>query len=126
MKQSMLVTCALVAALAFPALASAQAGHVANSPKAEFHLSRPLTVGNETLKPGDYKFQCKKIDGQEFLVITSSDNGREVARVPCKPVDLQAKITVSDFRSVPVPNGSPALSAVRIKGETVAHRVVTE
>jgi hypothetical protein len=126
MKYIVPVMCGVLASIAFPAFASAQPAHAANSPKAEFHLSRPLAVGSETLKPGDYKFQCKKIGGQEFLIVTSADKGREVARVPCRPEELQKKIDESAFRSVPRPDGSHALSAVLIKGETMAHRVVTD
>jgi hypothetical protein len=116
---------AVLATVAVPALASAQPSHAANSPKAEFILSEPLVVGSETLEPGIYKFQCKKIGDEEFLVVTSADDGREVARVPCRPEQLQKKTEISEFRSVPRPDGIHALSSVRIKGETIAHRVAT-
>ena len=119
------VVCGVLATVALPALASAQPPHAVNSPKAELQVTEPLAVGSETLKPGEYKFQCKRIGEQEFLVITSADNGREVARVPCRPEELQKKIEMSEFRSVPRPDGIHALTSVRIKGETVAHRVVT-
>ncbi len=119
------VVCGVLAAVALPALASAQPPHAVNSPKAELQVTEPLAVGSETLKPGEYKFQCKRIGEQEFLVITSADNGREVARVPCRPEELQKKIEMSEFRSVPRPDGIHALTSVRIKGETVVHRVVT-
>jgi len=119
------VVCGVLAAVALPALASAQPPHAVNSPKAELQVTEPLAVGSETLKPGEYKFQCKRIGEQEFLVITSADNGREVARVPCRPEELQMKIELSEFRSVPRPDGIHALTSLRIKGETVAHRVVT-
>jgi hypothetical protein len=120
------VLCGVLATVAVPAFASAQPPHAVNSSKAEFQLTEPLAVGGETLKPGDYKFQCKKIGEQEFLVVTSADDGREVARVPCRPEELQKKTEISEFRSVPRPDGIHALSSVRIKGETVAHRVVTD
>ena len=58
-------------------------------------------------------------------VMVVDDDGREVARVPCRPEELQKKTEISEFRSVPRPDGIHALSAVRIKGETIAHRVVT-
>jgi hypothetical protein len=125
MKSIVSMLCGVLASITFPVLASAQPAHAANSPKAEFHLSQPLAVGSYALKPGDYKFQCKKINGQEFLVVTSADDGREVARVPCKPEELMKKVDVSEFRSVPRPDGGQALSAVRIRGEMLAHRVVT-
>ncbi len=119
------VVCGVLATVALPALASAQPPHAVNSPKAELQVTEPLAVGSETLKPGEYKFQCKRIGEQEFLVVTSADDGREVARVPCRPEELQKKIELSEFRSVPRPDGIHALTSLRIKGETVAHRVVT-
>jgi hypothetical protein len=124
MKRILIAVFGVAALMAFPAVGSAQTHHAANSPKAEFHLSQPLTVGTETLKPADYKFQCLKINGEDVLVVTSADNGREVARVPCKPEALATKTETSEIRSVPRADGSNVLSGVRIKGETVAHRVV--
>jgi hypothetical protein len=126
MKDMVPVLCGVLATIAFPVLASAQPAHAANSPKAEFQLSEPLAVGSQTVKPGDYRFQCKRIDGQEFLVVTSADDGREVARVLCKPEELPKKVDISEFRSVPGPGGIQVLSSVRIAGETMAHRVVTD
>ncbi len=117
--------CGVLATVALPALASAQPSHAANSPKAEFQITEPLVVGSETLKPGDYKLQCKKIGDAEFLVVTTADDGREVARVPCRPEQLQKKTEILEFRSVPRPDGIHVLISVRIKGETVAHRVAT-
>jgi hypothetical protein len=125
MKRILIALFGVAALVVLPALASAQPAHTAHSPKAEFHLSQPLTVGGETLKPGDYKFQCLTIDGEEVLVVTEVDGGREVARVPCKPEPLAKKTDMSELRSVPKPDGSAVLSAIRIKGETVAHRVVS-
>jgi hypothetical protein len=126
MKSIISVVCGVLATVAVPVLASAQPPHAVNSPKAEFQLSEPLVVGSVTLKPGAYTFQCKKIGEQEFLVVTSADDGREVARVPCRPEELQKKTEISEFRSVPRSDGIYALSSLRIKGETVAHRVVTD
>lgn len=123
MKRIIAIVCGLLAALAFAALASAQHTHAANSPKAEFHLSQPLAVGDAILKVGDDKFQCRKIDGQDVLVVTSADDGKEVARVPCRPEQLETKTEISELRSVPRPAAGSTLSAVRIKGETIAHRV---
>jgi hypothetical protein len=120
------VVCGVLATVALPALASAQPRHSMNSPKADLQITEPLAVGSETLQPGEYKFQCKRIGEQEFLVVTSADDGREVARVPCRPEELQKKIVISEFRSVPRPDGIHALTSLRIKGETVAHRVVTD
>jgi hypothetical protein len=119
------IACALAVLVAIPARAADET-EKANSPIAEFHLSTPLVVGTTTLQPGSYKFQCKMVGDKEFLVVTSSEDGREVARVPCRPEELAAKTNISDFRSLRKPDGTANLTAVRIKGEKVAHRVVTE
>ena len=114
-----------VAVVAWPRVSAAQE-HMANVPTADFHLSKPLVVGAQTLAPGDYKFHCQTIDGREYLVVTLAEDGSEVARVPCKPEPLSAKITMSDFRSITRPDGVVALTAVRIKGEQIAHRVILD
>jgi hypothetical protein len=126
MKRTIIATIGALALFAFPSIGLAQSDHHANSKKADFHLSQPLTIGSETLKPGDYKFQCVKINGEDMLVVTSADSGREVARIPCKPEPLAAKSEVNELRSLTKPNGSSVLSAVRIRGENIAHRVVTD
>ena len=126
MKRMLCVTAGLIAVLAFPRLAWAQPAHAANSPKAEIHLSQPLAVGAALLKAGDYKVQCVKSDGKDYLVITSADDGKEMARVPCEPEQLDTRIAVSEMRTVNRPDGTSALSSMRIKGEMVAHRVVTD
>jgi hypothetical protein len=123
MKRTLVATVAAFVVMAFPAVGSAQTEHhVANSKKADFHVSQALAVGNETLKPGDYRFQCVKINGEDMLIVTSADTGKEVARVPCKMEQLDKKTEVSELRTV-TKAGANALSAVRIKGETIAHRV---
>jgi hypothetical protein len=115
--------CAVAAVLAFPSVGRAQAPHEKDSPKTDLHLTSPILIGSTTLKAGDYKFQCRVIDGQHFLVVTSEEDGKELARVPCTPESLDKKVTTSEFRSKKQPDGSVVLTAVRIKGETVAHRV---
>jgi len=113
---------AFLAVVALPAMASAQTEHSAKSAKTDLRVSRDIVVGTHTLKPGDYTFQCVEIDGKHYLVVKSVDDG-EVARVPCEPETLSAKVTTSDFRSITREDGKTYLTAVRIKGETVAHRV---
>jgi hypothetical protein len=120
------IACALAVVFAIPARAADQI-EKANSPTAEFHLTQPLVVGSATLTPGSYKFQCRMVGDKEYLVVTSNEDGREVARVPCHPEELTAKIGVSDFRSLRRPDGPSSLTGVRIKGEKIEHRVlVTE
>ena len=62
---------------------------------------------------------------KEFLVVTN-DDGREVARVPCRPEELKAKVELSDFRYSRNQTGAAILTAVRIRGEKIAHVVVTD
>lgn len=119
-----IIACAVFAALALPRLAAAQASHHDDSPSTGLHLSDSLVVGTTTLKPGDYRFRCKTIDGVSVLVVTSEEDGKEVARVPCAAENLPEKVKVSEFRSRTAPDGKKKLSSVRIKGETIAHTVL--
>lgn len=111
------------ALFALPNRAAAQ--HPEKSAKADLHVSQTLVVGGVTLKTGDYKFECKHVDGKQMLVVTDIDSGKEVARVPCTPENLAAKARENQFRSRPGFDGVPELTAVQIKGETVVHRVIT-
>ena len=124
MKRIFVLICAVAVLAALPHSAFAQDHSEANSPKAEFQISKPLVVGTTTLPAGTYYFQCVFMDGNHFLVVTSADDGKELARVPCKSEQLTGKIQLSDFRSVTRPDGSQALTAVRIKGESIAHRLL--
>jgi len=46
------VACGMLAALAIPVLASAQVVHPEMTKKADMHLTEPMIVGTQTLKPG--------------------------------------------------------------------------
>jgi hypothetical protein len=120
--KSLIAASAFLALVACPGLASAQEHHGAKSPKTDLHVSTAVVVGDKLLKPGDYKFQRVDIDGKQFLVV-KNDDGEEIARVPCEAETLSAKVPMSEFRSV-TKDGKLYLTAVRIKGETIAHRVV--
>jgi hypothetical protein len=122
MTRIVVFACAIVALVAVQARAADQTMK-AKSPKAEFTLSSDLMVGTTTLKPGIYKFQCVTMDDADYLVVTSED-GKEVARVPCTPEALKTKNDVSDFRFMRRPDGVAQLTGVRIRGEKVGHVVV--
>ena len=122
MKRTIGMMIGVLAALAIPALASAQPAHSEMTKKADLILAQPIVVGTQTLKPGDYRYHCVTINGETFLVI-NSENGDEVVRVPCKAEPLAQKAEVSDIRTV-TRDGKTYLTAVRIKGEIVLHRVV--
>ena len=124
MKQCIIVGCALIAAWTVPAVASAQAEHVKDSRKAEFNLESAIVVGHQTVKAGAYRFPCRMIDGQHFLVVTTADEGAEVARVPCTPEAIAAKVKISEYRTMTKADGSSELTSVRFEGETIGHRVI--
>jgi hypothetical protein len=124
MKRFISVAFGVLALLALPALASAQATHSDANHKADFHLSVAVVVGDKTIEPGDYRFECKMIGSEHVIVVKDADSGDELARVPCKPVTLDQKVDVSQYRTVNR-NGSNVLTDVRIKGETIAHTVVS-
>ena len=122
MNRVITVALGLFAALAIPVLASAQPAHSEATKKADLHLTQPLVVGTTTLEPGEYRYQCITVDGETFLVITS-DNGKEAVRVPCTPEPLAKKAEASDIRTTTRDN-KVYLTAVRIKGEMMMHRLV--
>lgn len=122
MKRTLSVMIGVLAALAIPVLASAQPAHPEMTKKADLHVTEPLVVGTQTLQTGEYRYHCVTLNGETFLVVTS-DEGKEVARVPCTPEQLAKKAETSDIRTI-TRNGQVYLTAVRIKGEFVMHRIV--
>lgn len=121
MKRAIFVLAA-IAALAPPSRASADPEH--NSKKAKFHFENAVVVGSEKVQPGYYQLQCKMINGEHVMVVMSED-GKEVAHVPCKPETLDKKVTISEFRTINGPDGSKILSSVRFDGETTVHRTAS-
>ena len=117
------LACVVFALVAVPARAADQATH-AKSPKVDFTVSHNLIVGTTTLKPGAYMFQCVMVGDRDFLVITNED-GKEVARVPCKAEDVSTVNAVSDYRFSSRPDGTWELTGVRVRGEKIEHRVVS-
>jgi hypothetical protein len=113
-----------VVALALPLRAAAQSMPHADSPKVTMTVTQTLNVGPTVLKPGDYRFQCREINGKTYLVITSIETGKELARVPCVSEMVDTQVANSELRVSVAPTGIRALTSVRIKGEMVAHRVV--
>lgn len=123
MKRLMLVVFVAAAALMLPPRAAAQPAHP-DSPKATLPVFEEVLVGTTVLSPGEYRVQCRTIEGKTFLVITSQENGKEIVRVPCAAQMLDAKIPVSEFLTVRNASGRRILTSVRIKGEMSEHRVV--
>ena len=123
MKRFVFVACASLAVLVFPVRAFAQHAH-ADSPKTTLTVTTQLVVGTVILQPGQYRFQCRTFDGRTFLIVTLVGSGKEIARVPCVQETLDAKVAASDYRSVVREDGKRTLTSVRIKGESVAHRLV--
>jgi hypothetical protein len=123
MKRLVLAVCAAAVTL-LPLRAGAQHVHPADSPRVTFTVTDTLVVGTAVLKAGDYKFQCRTFDGKTFLVVTSIDTGKEITRIACVREDLSDKVTDSELRSSVGAGGVRELRSVRIKGETVAHKLV--
>jgi hypothetical protein len=124
MKKLYVALCIALAMAILPSVASAQTAPMANSPKASLYTSDPMVIGATTIKPGDYKVQCQTIDGKEYLVVMAASDNKEVARVPCTPGVLAAKVKETQFLAKAGPGGARVLTSVRIKGETVEHLVV--
>ena len=126
--KKMIATFVLVAASLLPVRAIAQAAHdhPYNSPTATISVEKELIVGTAILKPGEYKFQCRTFDGKTFLVVTSTQTGKELARVACVKETLNAEVTETQFRSIARADGKRVLVNVKIKGETVAHNVLVD
>lgn len=122
MRSLMLAVCtAFVVLLPFRAVAQ-QPVHAVDSPRVTITVDNPTLVGDTMLKPGQYKFQCKHVDGKSFLVV-KAENDKEVARVPCRQEALSQKLENSELRAIVRADGLRALQSVRIKGEAVAHRI---
>jgi hypothetical protein len=125
--KKMIAVLSLLATLLMPARALAQTtaphNHPYDSPKATINVDQDLVVGTTTLKPGEYRFQCRTIDGRTFLVVTLVKGDKEIARVPCEREQLNVAISESEFRTIRR-DGRHVLVSVRIKGESVAHIVV--
>jgi hypothetical protein len=123
MKQMMLAVFAVAAALLSMPIAAQEPAHI-DSPKATILVSQPIVAGSTTLKPGEYRFRCRHLDGKSFVVITAVESGKEVVRVPCAAHSLEAKVVDPELRTVVQPNGSRTMKSVRFKGESIEHRVV--
>ena len=123
MRSLMFAVCAAFIVL-FPLRAAAQDPLHADSPRVTMAVHNPMLVGNTVLKPGDYRFQCREFDGKTFLVISQVESGKEILRVPCEKESLDARNVNSELRAIVNPNGTRVLQSVRIKGETIAHRLV--
>jgi hypothetical protein len=123
MKRFILAAAAVVAVLLLPVRAAAQPAH-ADSPKATLIVANELVVGTATVLPGEYKIQCKTIEGKTFLVIVSTETGKEVARVACVREAFEGKVPDTTYGTTQGTAGKRMLTWVRIKGETSQHKVV--
>lgn len=126
MKRLILVASIALVALASPLWAVAQPAHHADSPKVTLYVGQELAVGAVTVAAGEYRIQCRTIDGKTFLVLVSTETGKEVARVPCQPGAFAGKVPETTYGTEKNAAGKRTLSWVRIKGETSQHNVVTD
>jgi hypothetical protein len=113
-----------IAAFAFIALPgtarAAQHDHPAVT-KTSLRFSESIVIGGVTVKAGEYRFICQQIDGVETMVVKSTDTGKEVARVVCKPTDLAAPAKETLYETVKDATGAIVLRDLQIKGQTIAH-----
>jgi hypothetical protein len=109
---------AVLAVFVLAPLVSAQETHPTS--KTELSFSTPVVVGGTTLSPGRYRFECKWIDGQHVMVVMQK--GKEVARIPCTPVTLESKVDETGYRTI-LREDVRVLTEIRIKGETIAHKL---
>ena len=124
MKRLILAASIALVALASPLWAVAQPAHHVDSPKATLYVADDLVVGTTVLPAGQYRIQCRTIDGKTYLVIIVPDNGKEAARVPCQPGAFTGKVADTQYGTQKNAAGQRSLSWVRIKGETSQHNVV--
>lgn len=123
MKRFTLAASVVLVALLLPLRAAGQPAH-SDSPKVSLLVANELVVGTATLLPGEYKIQCKTIDGKTFLVVVSTETGKEVARVACVRETFEGKVPDTTYGTAPGTAGKRTLTWVRIKGETSQHKVV--
>jgi hypothetical protein len=89
--------------------------------RASITLTEAVVVGTTTVEPGEYRFECKDVDGQHFMIV--SREGKEVTRTQCNRVELNAKIKQTSHRTMMREN-TRIMTELRINGETFAHRLV--
>ena len=123
MKRLIFAACAAVAIL-LPMRAAAQTSVHADSPRTTIAVNNPTLVGATLLKPGEYRFQCRHLDGKTFLIVTVVQSGKEIARVPCQEETLSGKVEASELRATVGADGTRILQSIRIKGETIGHRLI--
>jgi len=123
MKRTVFAIAAVFVLLLVAVRAFGQPAHV-DSPKVTVTVTQTLLVGPAILLPGDYKVQCRLIDGKTFLIVTSVENGKEIALFECERETLREKVTETQMHAITVGDGTQRLRAVRIKGELVAHRLL--
>jgi len=63
------------------------------------------------------------LSGKSFLMVTDANN-KEITRVPCEQETLSQKNENSELRSSVRRDGTGTLKSIRIKAETLAHRLV--
>lgn len=123
MKRVILAASVALVALLLPLRAAGQPAH-ADSPKVSLIVANELVVGTATLLPGEYRIQCKTIDGKTFLIVVSTETGKEVARVACVREAFDGKVSDTTYGTSSDSAGKRTLTWVRIKGETSQHKVM--
>lgn len=84
-------------------------------------FSSPHKFGGFTLKPGNYQFQHRLIDGEHFMYVTFL-NGRKLTPggARCRIEPLQKKATATEITTV-TDGDTSRITRIVISGEAVAH-----
>lgn len=121
-----------------PSLAAAAPEPVPIGKNGDVELSKPARIGDVTLQPGFYRLQHQEQDGNHVLVVkqrTAERRGRqsygvgpgtEIARVPCQVVPLDKKTSGTELHLRNEPDGSTAITQIRIRGERSSHVLALE
>ena len=128
-------------ALTFASLSAVAAGQTAPTAigkNGDVELTAETRIGATVLKPGHYRFRHATQDGQHYLVINqrpamrraneshAMGGGKEIARVPCEivPLDATAKDTATYITTQP--DGPQVITQIRVRGERGGHLVAIQ
>ena len=124
--------------LAVPSLAAAAPEPVPIGKNGDVELSKPARIGDVTLQPGFYRLQHQEQNGNHVLVVKQRaaerrggqsygvGAGTEIARVPCQVVPLDKKLSRTELHLQNEPDGSTAITQIRIRGERSGHVLALE
>lgn len=126
------------------AVASAQTSSLPLGKNGDVEFTEAVTVGTTVLQPGHYRFTHTMQDSQHYLLVSAqptamvgpsgsgstrhygAGKGKEIARIPCQLVQLDAKIKATELHTRKQADGSRVLTQIRIAGEGTGHLLALE